>query len=328
MKFFFITFSILFCSLSLPAHPGIGIVKDSKGNIYYTDLKQVWKIAPDGSKTAVVKDVHTHELFMDANDDLYGEHLWYNGETLDTWGHYVWCRRHTGELDIIIRSTEGFLTDYSFVRDAAGNMYWVQRFTVSRFKKKTIDGQVTTIAEGKFKNIRWIYATRNGVIYFIDLTDLYKLENGQFTMLAKGLQERTSVFEYGSLNHNVYGVWTDKDENIYVAVLGGQVVKKITGGGKVSNVVYSSGTWRPGNGVFDDAGNLWLMESNALNEVRVRKISKEQLLSPQPTLSHNLRKATPLLLITITAIVIILLLAYTTRKIIQKRNKISTLVTI
>jgi len=30
------------------AHPGIGIVKDSKGNIFYTDLKQVWKISPDG----------------------------------------------------------------------------------------------------------------------------------------------------------------------------------------------------------------------------------------------------------------------------------------
>lgn len=30
------------------AHPGIGIVMDSKGNVFYTDLKQVWKIDPLG----------------------------------------------------------------------------------------------------------------------------------------------------------------------------------------------------------------------------------------------------------------------------------------
>ncbi|HET6768433.1 MAG TPA: hypothetical protein VFH08_13575, partial [Chitinophagaceae bacterium] len=42
-------------------HPGIGIVKDCKGNIYYTALKQVWKIT-NGIKTIVVPNVHTHEF--------------------------------------------------------------------------------------------------------------------------------------------------------------------------------------------------------------------------------------------------------------------------
>ena len=168
----------------------IGIVKDSHGNIYYTDLKQIWKIAQNGIKTIVVNNVHSHELFMDANDDLYGEHVWYNGESLDTWGYYTWCLRHTGKLDTIIKPTEGFLTDYSFVRDSIGNMYWVERLTVSRFKMKTTSGQVVTLAAGKFKNIRWMYARKNGIVYFIDLTDLYKLENGNFTLLAKNLHER------------------------------------------------------------------------------------------------------------------------------------------
>jgi hypothetical protein len=28
-------------------HPGVGIVQDSRGNVFFTDLKQVWKIAHD-----------------------------------------------------------------------------------------------------------------------------------------------------------------------------------------------------------------------------------------------------------------------------------------
>jgi hypothetical protein len=52
------------------AHPGIGIVQDRQRNIFYTDLKQVWKIAPDGRKTVAVPNVHTHELSLDAEGNL------------------------------------------------------------------------------------------------------------------------------------------------------------------------------------------------------------------------------------------------------------------
>ena len=64
----------------LSAHPGIGIVVDSRGNVFYTDLKQVWRIAPDGTRSVAVPGVHTHELYLDAQDNLFGQHLWYEGE--------------------------------------------------------------------------------------------------------------------------------------------------------------------------------------------------------------------------------------------------------
>lgn len=130
-------FILLFVVLSplLRAHPGTGIVTDSKGNLYYTDLLHVWKIAGNGNKTIAVHNVHTHELFIDKNDDLFGEHLWYNGERADTWGHFVWCLRSNGILDTIIKPTAGFLENYSFVRDSQGNMYWTQRSKISRIKR-------------------------------------------------------------------------------------------------------------------------------------------------------------------------------------------------
>ena len=68
------------------AHPGVGIVQDSRGNVYFTDLRQVWKVAPDGKTTVAVAEVHTHELCLDADDNLYGEHLWYEGDATKKWG--------------------------------------------------------------------------------------------------------------------------------------------------------------------------------------------------------------------------------------------------
>src|SRR5690606_18864547 len=105
----FCTIGFLLIAVCVIAHPGVGIVMDSNGNVFYTDLKQVWQIDPKGKKSVVVRNVHTHELYMDEQDDLYGEHLWYNGEKLDTWGHYVWKEAVDVKFEKIIPDREGFL---------------------------------------------------------------------------------------------------------------------------------------------------------------------------------------------------------------------------
>jgi hypothetical protein len=113
-------YSILFLLLtaSVSAHPGIGIVMDSRGNVFYTDLKQVWKISPKGRKSIAAANVHTHELYIDANDNLYGEHLWYEGEATDKWGHYVWKLHADGKLEQVIPRREGFRAEFFLSRQA------------------------------------------------------------------------------------------------------------------------------------------------------------------------------------------------------------------
>ena len=106
------------------AHPGWGIVVDARGNVYYTDLKQVWKIAPGGARSVVVSGVHTHELYLDAAGTLHGEHLWYDGAR-QKWGHYLWELTADGKLTRHPPQS-GFRTDVSFVRDSAGTMYWYE----------------------------------------------------------------------------------------------------------------------------------------------------------------------------------------------------------
>ena len=122
------------------AHPGIGIVKDSHNNIYYTDLAQVWKVSPNGTKTIAVPQVHTHELYMDAKDNLYGQHSLYSGEKTNRWSYYIWRLNATGKLDTILKPTDGFfIEDYSFARDATGAMYWIQQGIPEKIIKTTPD---------------------------------------------------------------------------------------------------------------------------------------------------------------------------------------------
>src|SRR5436190_23089468 len=131
---------------SAHAHPGVGIVQDSRGNIYYTDLKQVWKLAEGGKKSVAVPNVHTHELCLDNDDNLLGEHLWYEGDATKKWGHRVWRLTKEGALSDLIPAREGFLNDYSFVRDRPGNMYWVDFHERAIIKKRSPDGQIAVLA--------------------------------------------------------------------------------------------------------------------------------------------------------------------------------------
>src|SRR5262245_47073863 len=94
-------FVVLLLVEPIPAHPGVGIVQDSRRNVYFTDLKQVWKITPDGKQTVAVTAVHTHELCLDAADNLFGEHLSYEGAT-QKWSYRIWRRKPDGAVDNVI----------------------------------------------------------------------------------------------------------------------------------------------------------------------------------------------------------------------------------
>jgi len=309
-------FFLLFCA-SLPAfpHPGPGIVKDSKGNIYYTDLKQIWKLSPRGTKSIAVPDVHAHELYMDARDHLYGEHLWYEGEASDKWGHYVWCLQPGGRVVKVKDSTEGFLQEYSFVRDRSGSMYWVERGDTCRFVRRDTTGRKTIIHEGVYRNVRWMHCSEEGDVYFLDLDALYKIPQGEertqllVSELAGG-SWKNIVFDR---MHSVFGIWLDREKNIYAAVLQNKCVKKITPEGEVSIVCMSEGNWDPTGGLFDDAGNLWILEVQGW-EARVRQVPVEDLPAAKAWLNVN----------TLFFIVLALLSAFVIDLFLRKKRRAAT----
>ena len=258
------------------AHPGVGIVLDRKGNVFYTDLKQVWKISPDGRKAVAVRNVHTHELYIDNFDNLYGEHLRYEGGSTDRWWHRVWKLSHDGTLIDLIPDRQGFLDDYNdfqFVHDAQGNFFWAARGDTTFIRRRSPDGTVITIAAAKFRDVRWMTATADGTVFLTDLYDLVRVTpDGIVKTIARGLASWNVNRLTGPDRHAIMGLWTDARENVYAAVFADHAVKKIQPDGRVTTVVHSKSPWSPTGGLVAPNGDLWILECSATNAVRVRRI--------------------------------------------------------
>jgi hypothetical protein len=252
---------LAFLAAPLFAHPSVSVVFDSKGNLYYSDLHQVLRLAPDGKLSVAVPGVHSHELAIDAQDNLYGEHLWYEGEKTDKWGYYVWKRAPNGSVSMVIPRSEGFLTNYSFVRDAAGNMYWADRDR-GEIRKRAPNGAITTIAR-EIRKVRWMTSSPRGTLFLIDLPDLVRIEpNGRVTRLARNVS--------GGM-HDVQGLWVDRSENVYLADYAHRQVLRVTPQGRVTVIAKSPFLWAPTGGGIAPNGTLWILETRVGNAVRVRR---------------------------------------------------------
>jgi sugar lactone lactonase YvrE len=164
------------------------------------------------------------ELAPDAKDNLYGEHLWYEGERTNRWGHRVWRRSPDGKIIDVIPPTEGFLQNYSFVRDGAGAMYWMDRAHNAVMKRR--GDSIAVHARGIFRDPRWMHATRDGTLWLIDATDLVRVApNGVISRVARGLS-----------SGRLMGIWSDPAGNICVADFAHGEVKRVTANGKVTTI--------------------------------------------------------------------------------------------
>jgi hypothetical protein len=251
------------------AHPGWGIVEDRQGNIYYTDLAQVWRLAPDGRRSVVVPHVHTHELYLDSAGNLYGEHVWYSGEASNRWFYRVWRRSPDGGIATIIPPTIGFRKDYSFVRDGAGTLYFADEDGFVR--KKPPGGAKTKVSQHRFGDIRSLTVSPSGIVHLIAAGALWRIDpDGATRLLASGLAEQVPWQPFVNERHRIMGLWSDPAGNIYAAIWGGQVVKRIAPDGRVTVAARSTFPWSPSGGLVDRAGRLWLLEYSVTNAVRAR----------------------------------------------------------
>ena len=257
------------------AHPGWGIVQDRRGNIYFTDTKQVWMIAPDGRVSVAVHDVHTHELCLDADDNLYGEHLWYVAGAAQPWKVRVWRRRPDGSVSDVVPARDGFLTNYSLVRDRAGNMYWADRGKTTVIRKRSPAGTVTTLSAADFQSVERMTTMPDGTLFLMDAGNLRRVSpTGAVATVVTALTGRgRPAAEVGQLNYHM-GLWTDSERRVYVAAASEGVVLRVDAAGTVSTVAQSTAPWAPSGGMIDRDGTLWILEYDKANEVRVRRIDR------------------------------------------------------
>lgn len=246
------------------AHPGVGIVMDRRGNVFYTDLVHVWRIAPDGRKSIAVRDVHTHELDIDSAGNLFGEDSEYQGG--DRWRTRVWRRAPDGRVTDVIPWRDGFWRDYGFVRDAAGSLYWPycpeRRCSI---RKRTPDGRITTVAPGvRFNNpvINWIAAGPRGSLYLVDGDDLRRIDAaGRISTVAR-------------VGSGMMGLHPDGQGGLYIAVWGRGAIVRVTAEGRMTTVARTAPPWAPSGVTVAPNGDLWLLEYSTSNEARVRRIAR------------------------------------------------------
>lgn len=257
------------------AHPSVSVVMDSRGNVFYSDLNRVWILSPDGQRSIAVPNVHSHELFMDRNDNLYGEHLWYTSTT-KKWGHRVWKRAPDGTITDVIPATDGFRDDYSFVRDTAGFMYFKENKRPLRILKRSPSGATTVLSRGPFSDIRWMVAGNDGALYVIDSVHLKKvLPDGRVVSLAPNIASRSLSRLNVGARHAVMGLWMDGRANVYAANYGSGSVKRVSPTGDVSVVDNSAFPWSPTGGMVAPNGDLYILEVSIINEVRLKRIGRD-----------------------------------------------------
>ena len=264
-RFFLFSFLLLITARPAAAHPGSGIVIDRSGNVFYTDLVHVWRIAHDGSKSIAVRDVHTHELAIDSAGVVYGEDNRYIVGSGDKYRHRIWRRLPNGRVEDVIPWTDGFWRRYGFVRDSSGATYWPYcPERVCRIQRRAADGEVTDIVpappvEGM---INFLAPAPGGALYFYD--------RGALAVLNRDGSHRTVARELGSMP---FGMHADEKGGVYVAVYGRRAIVHVTAAGKITEVARTPEPWGPSGVVKAANGDLWILEYSTTNEARVRRVA-------------------------------------------------------
>ena len=261
-------FAVLLLVLVAPAaraHPGVGIVGDRAGNVYYTDLVHVWRIAPNGRKAIVVRNVHTHELSIDAAGVVYGEDSRFMGG--DRWRHRVWRRMPDGRVEDVVPWTDGFWREYGFVRDSEGASYWTRcPDRVCTIRRRARDGRVTDLpSKARIDgNILFRAPAPRGALYVLDRDALKRLtSSGDLQTVAD------------SLGGAPLGMISDPDGTVHVAVYHARTVLRIRADGRRTVVARTPALWGPSGIMRTATGDLWILEYSTKNEARVRRVKPD-----------------------------------------------------
>ncbi|MGH9971849.1 MAG: hypothetical protein ACREBG_29215 [Pyrinomonadaceae bacterium] len=291
---------LILYSTSAQAHPATGIVVDSAGNIYFSDLETIWKFSTEGKLTvfrAGQSGRHVHELSIDQLDNVYGADVSYN-PAKKGWPTNVWKMTPEGKFAYLLATTEHPPSGWSIWRDQAGNMYSVDQNNHTKREtlllRRTPDGTVGTFAGSayghadgkgalaKFSSVGGMAFGPDGSLYLTDGATIRKVTfDGSVTTVAKDLTFRTSAdkprlfADSGGLT----GLTIDAGGNVYAADAGNRRLIKVKSTGEVEIILRTEPPYFP-NGVAASGGNLYVLEVGftlfgAWSGPRVRKIGPD-----------------------------------------------------
>ena len=289
----------IFALLSLAAgnaaaHPGTGIVVDTAGRVFFTDLQQIWRIDRDGSLRVVVPGKHCHTLALAADGTLSGEHVSYDGATFWT---SAWMLLPDGRLveSVPPRSGPVFVFTPTVAEDGTRYYFRVDnnRKDRSEIFRQRPGGPVEHLAGGvygwadgagaaaRFGAIGAMAAGKNGDLFVTDAPGIRRVApDGSVTTLARGgrlldstLPGRVFKGAFGGF----MGIALGDGKDVYVANFGGRRVVRVTPGAMPAAVLTSEAPWAPAGLAFGGGGkDLYVLEAGAwpgfFDAVRVRRV--------------------------------------------------------
>jgi len=283
------------------AHPATGIVVDTQGRIYFSDLETIWRLDAEGRLTvfrAGGRGRHVHELSIDGEGRIYGAEETYEPRT-KRWISSVWRMTPDGRETYIVEQTHEPPRGASVWRDHAGNTYFVEQNNHTKREtlllRRSPDGRVETLAggayghadgrgaEAKFGSVGGLTIGADGSLYLTDNGSLRRVAtDGTVRTLATGLDAKSlddvtvSKRTHGSL----MGVAVDKAGNAYVADHGNRRVLRVTPEGKVERILSAEPPWSPTGVATDGDGGILVLEIGftvpaTFSGPRVRRLSAD-----------------------------------------------------
>lgn len=263
---------------SLDAQPPVSVVMDSRGFVYYSDLQNVWRISPTGSRAVVVIGVYTRQLYIDAENRLYGDDATRDDITGQPY-HRVWRLDPDGSLMDFIPRRAGYLSDYGdfgFVRDRLGVAYVLQRSGGPALVRVGATGRVSRTTLPR-RDPGFALPTPDGRVVITAGRDLLRVDprRRQAVVWKTNLARLTPRVVEVPDKYALMGLWLDRYARVYVAAHSGAAVIRLDPDGEVSIVARSPAGWSPTGGMIGPDESLWLLEYSETGQVRVRRVGPD-----------------------------------------------------
>lgn len=288
------------------AHPAWGIAVDPQGQVYFSDLKRVWKIDAQGRLTLIRPEGerHTHDLTVDEAGNLYGADNSYEPSTQRFFGA-LWRLTPAGQFSYLLASTDDIPEGMSIYRDRDGNMYHIGFYKDKELLvlKRAPDGKVTPLVgspnwvreyrQGSPHSLGGTAFGPDGALYFTHGPNVSKVTMaGEFTPLARDI---TIEKAYGDRSAGaptpLFGITVDAQGNVFVADHGNRRVLKIRPDGQRVPLISAEEQWFP-TGVASRGGDLYILEQGETPShrplgARVRKLSPDGRITTLATVDEN-----------------------------------------
>lgn len=267
---FALTLSFILSITFLNAHPSWGIVVNSSGEIFFSDVLHggegtIWKIDKKGRLNPIMKEYHAHPLHIDKNDVLWASANRYITGLIEGDGEHVLTKIHpNGKKEELIRTRT--IQDY-----AGGNTtVTIDGEPVFEYQKqlykRTKNGVVELLVDHTFDRLVTLYTAKDGSIYATDSRyqggSIYRIDpNGKMGLYASNLlEEQPKNPPYKEPSHNLlYGMTEDAKGRIYVANSGSRRLLQMGTGQDIEVFYESTAPWFPVGSVFHNQ-TLYIME--------------------------------------------------------------------